>query len=164
MINTDTVYVDLHGVLVDFIQAIEKISRKDIYGSGEHLGDWHAPKKVIPNFFQLVDSRDSNWWADMPLYENAHDILDAYSLSGKRRIAICSFPWGNTASYAGVQALVEKHFPKVPLILTQHKHLLAHANTTLIDDSDENIDLFVQHGGNGILWPNKCNSLHALTL
>lgn len=160
MINTDTYYIDLHGVLVDFIQAVEKLSRKDIYGSGEHLGDWDAPKKVIPNFFQLVESRDAKWWEEMPLYPNAHDILSHY---GKNRIAICSAPWGNAAAYTGVKALVKKHFPKIPLIVTYDKHLLAHANTTLVDDKDENIDMFVRHGGNGILWPNKCNSLHHLT-
>ena len=145
------IFVDLHGVLVDFVGQCNTRFDVDIYADPKHHGDWYAPAKVIPDFAEQISVQGDNFWAEMPLLPGAHELLASY-----KDPVILSTLWGNPASYAGTKALIEKHFPDVPFIFADKKHVLA-AGNTLVDDKDENIDQWRRAGGIGIQVPGLMN-------
>ena len=155
LIETDTVkgilFVDLHGVLVDFVAACNTRFKVDIYADPAHHGDWHAPKTVIPDFHKRVSNQSWLFWSGMPLLD--------YDLPPEA--VILTTPWGNGAAYEGTVELVRKHFPNNKVIFTEDKSVLAKGNT-LIDDKDENIQAWRDAGGVGILHPGIMNSGHSL--
>ena len=148
------IFVDLHGVLVDFVSQCNTTFDVDVYGDPKHHGDWHAPKAVIEEFAARVSSQDAEFWSEMPLLPTAFELLN-----GLEDAIILTTPWGNAASFAGTKALIERHFPATPYIFSTQKHVLALGNT-LIDDKEENIEAWNKHGGKGILYPGLMNRLH----
>lgn len=140
-------FVDLHGVLVDFVGQCNRTFGVDIYADPKHHGDWQAPAKVITNFAERVSAEGEEFWATMELLPFAlpEDAI------------ILTTPWGNAASFVGTKKLIEKRFPDTPYIFADKKHVLA-AGNTLYDDKDENIDSWRLHGGIGILVPGLMNS------
>ena len=146
-----TTFCDLHGCLVDFVGQCNKTFDVDIYSDPAMLADWHAPAKVIEQFVDRVSCQDATFWSEMPLLPNAHKVL-----ASVKDPIILTTPWGNAASYAGTRALIEKHFPDTPFIFADKKHVLA-AGNTLIDDKEENIDMWRRAGGIGILHPGLMN-------
>ena len=148
------IMIDLHGVLVDFVGHCNKRFDVDIYADPSMLGDWHAPAKVIPDFARRVGEQEAEFWRYMPLLPDAHKLLASLD-----NPIILTTPWGNAASYAGTRTLIQKHFPATPFIFADKKHVLA-AGNTLIDDKEENIDMWRRAGGIGILHPQLCNRRH----
>lgn len=144
-------FIDLHGVLVDFVAECNNAFDIDIYADPKMLGDWHAPRKVIPEFGTQVDALPAAFWESMPLLPDAHAILAGYD-----NPIILTTPWGNAASYIGTVDLIRKHFPNTPYIFSKTKWHLA-AGNTLLDDKEENIARWRRHGGVGILHPGLMN-------
>ena len=148
------IFIDLHGVLVDFVAQCNTRFNVDVYENLNNHGDWHAPAKVIPDFVQRVSEQEAEFWETMPLLPEARKLL-----AGVDDAIILTAPWGNAASFAGTKALIEKHFPHTPYIFATKKHVLA-AGNTLIDDKEENIDMWRRAGGVGILYPSLTNRKH----
>ena len=147
-------FVDLHGVLIDFVGQCNERFDVDIYSDPKHHGDWHAPAKVIPDFVRRVSEQEAEFWATMALLPKAHELIANFDSP-----IISTTPWGNAASFVGTKALIELHFPDTPFIFADKKHVLA-AGNTLIDDKEENIDMWRRAGGVGILHPGLMNRKH----
>lgn len=145
-------FLDLHGVLIDFVGQCNDTFDVDIYADPKHHGDWHAPRHVIRNFGERVSRQPASFWAEMPLLEGAHAILEAHD-----NPVILTTPWGNAASFVGTRALIERHFLNVPYIFAMDKTPLAKGNY-LLDDKEENIDAWNLAGGIGILHPGVMNN------
>jgi len=58
-------FIDLHGVLVDFIGSCNKTFEVDIYSEDKYHGDWHAPHKVIEDFVSKIDRQPDLFWESM---------------------------------------------------------------------------------------------------
>ena len=144
-------YIDFHGVLVDFVGAVNELYGVDIYADKKNLGNWHAPS-LLPDFYNVINNQDADWWASHKIIPNARVLIQVYKPD-----AILSTLWGNAVSYEGVTRILAKEFPDLPVIFTDHKHLLAKGNT-LIDDKDENIEAWRKAGGIGILNNGVMNS------
>lgn len=147
------IFIDLHGVLVDFIGQVEKVTGIDIYSDTKNHGDWHAPSKVIPDFRKIIDSQPIEFWETMPILEDGVEMLNGYG----RNCVILTTPWGNGASYVGTDRLIRKFFPDVPHMFAHNKHCIATGNM-LIDDKDENVNAWIENRGRGILYPRIWNS------
>jgi 5'(3')-deoxyribonucleotidase len=58
---------------------------------------------------------------------------------------------------------LDRYFPQLPrskIMLGKAKYLMARRNHILIDDYDNNVDSFIEHGGKGILFPQPWNTAH----
>ena len=135
-------FIDLHGVLADFLTPLEKLFGVEI----DCQGVWSAPIDNLPNFASVVSAQNSEWWATLPVYKDAYSLIAQYKPD-----AIVSTLWGNTAAYEGTSLLLKEHFPHIPVIFTPHKYLLAKGNR-LIDDKAETINAWRVSGGVGILY------------
>lgn len=153
-----TVFLDMDGVLVDFVGAVN-----------ERMG---IPKDTISTKWNWVedyghtfDDVDSwcttNFWKNLDWMHDGHDILRLVTSTFKPdQIYLLTTPMPNPDSYTGKALWIEKHLPeyKKRLIITQTpKCLFATSNTLLIDDKDENIIDFAVAGGQSILVPRPWN-------
>ncbi|RKY06079.1 MAG: hypothetical protein DRP65_12230 [Planctomycetota bacterium] len=159
------IFLDLDGVLVDFVGGIHRAFGKEYsYNS--------APIKW--NFFEhwspKVHSCDINractvdFWANLDWMCDGREILRKIDeeLDVSDDLFLLTCPMHNPQSWTGKRLWVERHIPHLVdrLIVTPaFKGIFASDNAVLIDDKDENIAKFVEAGGRGILVPRPWNEL-----
>ena len=101
------------------------------------------------------------FWESLPwtytgqiLYDSLEDICDP--------VILTSPPWSSPNAVDGKTAWIKKNTPKIwkekRFAFASNKFYFAHADTLLIDDKPENVELFVEAGGNAILYPAPWNS------
>lgn len=147
------IYVDVHGVLVDFVKQCEIYFNADIYSDPQYEGDWYAPQKVIPDLLQKIERAGDGFWSEMPLTPWAHDLIALCAEYGQ---VVLVTSGECPSAYHGVCELVEREFD-IPLFTGEHKWALAQSDAVLIDDKESNIESFDDNGGHGILFPAPWN-------
>jgi len=116
------------------------------------------------------DGVDQAFWENIEPTPEANDIVElVINQFGIDRIAVCTlypvkhgYPWERIHEcYLGKVNWLKKHFPELitHFCLTPSKWFTASPWSLLVDDSDDNIDEFVEEGGNGLLVPRPWNSL-----
>lgn len=87
--------------------------------------------------------------------ENIHDIDNNYNASIEKILSNIVYE-----SVHGKIEWIHKHLPqyKYQFLIGNTKYFCANTNHILIDDYDKNIELFVSHGGIGILLAKTWNS------
>jgi len=109
-------YIDMDGVLCDFIGAVHKHPNKENYSSNKY--------DMIPDIYKdLPPMKDA-----ISSFESLWEVFDVYILS--------TAPWMNPNAWIHKKDWVEKYIPKAKrrLILSHHKNL--NKGDFLIDDSD----------------------------
>ena len=160
------VFLDMDGVLVDFVGGINKV--------------FSLPKEFPPpkadglpqwNWFENygLTSREVNAVCDIDFWANLewmHDGKQIFKYIEERvdqsNIYLLTTPMPNPGSGTGKMLWVNKHLPRYSerTIITQApKSIFAGLDRLLIDDKDENVTEFVAAGGQGILVPRPWNEL-----
>lgn len=181
MINQKpAILIDMDGVIVDFVHGALRAHAGNI-SLARHLdywinsGRWPKREWFIPKvlgiteeyFWEIIDQIPYFWEALEP-YECATDlIIGCQQIVGKENVFLCSVPSRNPESASGKLKWLANWGIKIGFdsaalrrqyILTPKKHLLAHYNKILIDDSDTNCHSFVAHGGAACIYPRHWNS------
>lgn len=160
-----TIFIDLDGVLVSFLE-----SACPIFGTTleELMERW--PAGVWPmdevlgitanEFYEKIEAQGPEYWANCKPYPWTDELWNMCE-----KIAptfILSTPTYDPSCLAGklmwLQRWKGKGFRNY--ILTPHKERCARHDRLLIDDRDDNIKSFCEHGGRGILFPAHTNSKH----
>ena len=150
-----TVFLDMDGVLVDFMGAVCEIIGK-------------IPPPSVYHFFEEEReevNRQCNmaFWINLDWMHDGHDILRAVvKRFDPKSIYLCTAPMPNTETASGKVKWIEKNIPDYLsrwIITPVPKKILANPNSLLIDDKDENIAEFCEAGGQGILVPRPWNEL-----
>lgn len=158
-------FVDLDGVLVDFVGGVNK--------SFNLPTEYPPPKNGLPQWDwfkhygitgkQVNDICTSDFWANLEWTLDGHEILRTIvEYVGSKNIYLLTCPMPNLESASGKARWVGKYLPfyNDRLIITRApKQLLAGPNRLLIDDNDSNIEDFIRAGGKGILVPRFWNLL-----
>lgn len=167
------VYVDLDGVLADFIGsacALHGVPISDLpAGKWDVIEDLCKIKNISQNTFW--NGLGSKFWASILPTPECFDLIHDLSFHfGLENIKICSSP-SNGDSLKGKHEWVKSHFPSIMkhrnYHYCYHKEELASPNRILIDDKIENCHLFHANGGKTIVWPNHwnnyndCENVHA---
>lgn len=105
-----------------------------------------AKLEQTPNFWLNIEMYP---WA-MDMYNKFTKVYDVYICSSPSRDPNC---WAQKIEWLAQNMKIKSS----RVILTNHKYLLAKENTTLIDDSINNIIKFQEHGGQGILFEQPWN-------
>ena len=154
-------FVDMDGVLVDFVVGIEKYYGIDLTEILKK-GDWDfvkylsIPKKLFWN------GLSEEFWAKLPWTNFGEDLIDIVEERfGVENVCLFSTPTLSPNSLSGKYRWILKYLPqyKRRFLLGPPKSFCAHGKSLLIDDRDVNIDLFRKAGGVGILVPTKNNRL-----
>ena len=113
-------YIDMDGVIVDFVSAFPKVSK-------ETLKEYVNDKDEIPNIFSLMEPMPDAIESVKFLAEH----FDVYILS--------TAPWDNPSAWTDKLNWIKKHLPEIGykrLILSHNKHL--NQGDYLIDDRTAN--------------------------
>lgn len=155
-----TVFLDLDGVLADFVGGAlathgHSLPRREVrWGFMEQIGF----KESDPAFWEPFNRE---FWANLPPTKECHDLLAAVEcIAGRDRISILSSPCMTPGCLDGKRDWIARHLPPGYLkrtFLGGAKHLLAHPKAILIDDYELNTSAFTTHGGTSILVPRPWN-------
>lgn len=159
-----TIYIDMDGVLSDFVQGA-----LDLFQQPDALSDWplgsHRVAQVLgvsgTEFWKRIDASGSSFWSELAPYPWVAELLTL----------VDSYPWYilTSPSRDGSSADGKMQWMRRYLgddfrryLISPQKQLLANSNSILIDDLDPNIERFETAGGTGILFPRKWNANHRL--
>lgn len=163
-----TVFVDMDGVLADFVGGVAKLFRADPY---ELRRTWPAGDYDIcrvlgirkQDFWERITLAGSRFWENLEIESGAEKIVSLTTgIVGKRRVFIVTQPSLDSSSVLGKKRWMERHigWNYNNYIFCSRKELLARPGTLLIDDNDLNCYKFRQAGGQACIWAQPWNSKH----
>lgn len=152
--------LDMDGVLTDFNLQMSKAHYIDLPAQWP-VGEYDLAKVwgLTPAQF-WTPANFVEFWSEMPWMSDGATILNlCIQRFGVENICICTSPSASAFSAAGKVIWLQKNLPqfKRQFMMTPVKHFAAHPNTVLVDDSDKNIDAFINAGGVGITVPRPWN-------
>lgn len=161
MINT--VYLDLDGVITDFVGGVCKAFGK-VNPYPKETRDysfWNAWPEIP---FKDVDAIcNQEFWHNLEWVDDGRDTLRAImGTLGLENVYLVTMPMPNLESASGKMMWINDNLPIYlgqTIITTKDvsKSLLAKPDTLLIDDKDENVDGFREAGGKALLVPRPWN-------
>lgn len=151
------IYLDMDGVLVNFWgKSCELLQIDKTYNESLSELGFETPKEFWNKMKQFEESE--MFWPALEEYTWTQDLLKKVKDSGATWYILTSPSLSEYSSKGKVQKLQQmfgRHFKNY--VITKHKHLLAKPNTLLIDDTEEKVDKFIEHGGQAMLFPQSWN-------
>ncbi|HID21142.1 MAG TPA: hypothetical protein EYP14_01900, partial [Planctomycetaceae bacterium] len=162
----DRIFVDMDGVLSDFVSAALALhGRLDALPTWPP-GVWDLSRVLGRSSAEVwggIARRGEDFWATLPPYPWADELIRLVRQFAP--FTILSSPSNQPSCLSGKMIWLQKHFGPGfrDFLIGPPKHLCASPGAVLIDDSDENIARFRQHGGRAVLYPQPWDANHALT-
>jgi len=120
----------------------------------KHTGIYRSVK----DFWSMFE-RD--FWANLRPFDHMYALIEICSqVVGSENVAICTSPTKCGECHAGKLDWIEKYMPEHmsrQYLMTPRKQFCASHGTLLIDDFDQNVQDFRDHGGMGIEFPRPWN-------
>ena len=159
------VFLDMDGVLTDFVTATLKVHDALDLLEGWPPGEFNFAKVLgISNsqFWSKIDALGYRFWAEMPCYDWMDELLEV--VQHHAPFSILSTPSRSPESPMGKVQWLRRHLQPnfKEFLIGQPKYHCAKPDTVLIDDHDSNVDSFREHEGRAILFPQPWNSNHAI--
>lgn len=158
--------VDMDEVLVDFVGGALEAHGWSLgqLEAERPTGQWSIPEVMglgLEEFWFPIHVQGAAFWENLQVHPWIHELIDLVEATSDEWYIVTS-PSELTSSYVGKLNWLKGFFGDDwdRGIITRHKHLLANAHTTLIDDREENIVKFTEAGGKGLLFPTMGGSLH----
>ncbi len=145
------IYCDMDGVLTNFNKAYFDLTGVDI--TGQHFND--------KNFWDPINDAGYDFWVNMEWMPDGNDLWKVIS---KYNPILLSAPSRNNDSRVGKFDWVQRELPGVELILrsASRKREFAAPNHILIDDRPDNIQGWIEDGGEGILHVSATDTIRTL--
>lgn len=159
------IFLDMDGVIVDYVVNLSKLFNVplDVMYSRWPAGVYsvHAALGVTDeNTWKIIDGEPDEIWSTMPQYQWSRKLFDYCKAAGDTYIL--SAPRDCPGCFSGkakwIYEFAGTDFDKIHL--TKFKWHCARYDRILIDDKEQNIAEWEEHGGHGILFPNHGNKLH----
>lgn len=167
-------FFDCDGCLADFESSALKlmgVTKEQLYISlppGRAASYITSPFMMDDDFWGLVD-RTPDFWETIPKTKEADEILSVCKKHFGNEVYLLTKPPRNPLAYAGKAKWVCEHFPKMYryLFVGPKKYAFAHPGSVLVDDNEENCDLFMnppnnKPGGTAVILPRRGNKLYHL--
>lgn len=161
---TERCFLDMDGVLANFVEGVCRAhSRPDPYLDATNFGNFDI--EIIwgmsaRDFWTPCDG--PTFWEDLQPMPDARNIIQAVTKKfGKDNICVLTAPSLSPYCVPGKRKWLKEWFPELKDVLFgSAKQFLAHPNSWLVDDQDNNVDSFLLAKGNGILVPRLWNREH----
>ncbi|MBT5018901.1 hypothetical protein OAF98_01380 [Planctomicrobium sp.] len=166
MILKPIIFLDMDGVLFDFVAAFGKVL--NIPDIEERLTP--GVRNIAPQIgmtkdemWEKISLHGSSFWQEMPEYPWFHELVDLVE-DYSSEWYILSSPARSSDSLKGKLESLKRMFGERfrRYILTPNKRLLAGRNRILIDDYERHCEEFENNGGKAILFPRQWNSHHGM--
>ena len=158
-----TVFLDLDGVITDFVGGVCKaLGKTNPYP--EETRDytfWHAWPDISTKDVDAICNQE--FWHNLEWTCDGRDTLRAVmDTLGLEKVYLITQPMPNLESASGKMMWINDNLPiylGYTIITSREvpKHLLARSDVLLIDDKDENVEEFIGAGGQGLLVPRPWN-------
>jgi len=159
-----TVFMDLDGVLVDFIRGMCRAHKKinPYRGVAPPLESWELADlwNLTPEEFWKPGNEES-FWSELDWTSDGKEILHvAERIAGPENIYLLTSPSLSPSCAAGKMAWVQTEMPNYArrLLIGACKPAVAGPTKILIDDFDSNCKKFHEAGGHVIVAPRPWNS------
>lgn len=154
--NEYQLYVDMDGVITDFISSADKVARENGYSR-----KWAELADRNPNFaWKLINEKGSEFWKNLDWERNGKKLwsyIEKYN-----PIILSAYPWDikdvsvKTEAIIGKKEWINKNigldYANTAIICARdEKQMFANEGSILIDDMKENIKEWTSAGGAGIL-------------
>lgn len=157
--NKKKIFLDMDGVIVDFMEAVYKLY---------NLKDFREWEKLGPEKYSKINKMGEKWWSQMNWTRDGKKLWnylkneDVTILSATPRDSI-----SRPISLEGKKNWLSKNIgssysSKALLVIAVEKQNYASPNHILIDDSDRNIRQWKSKGGIGILHKNTNDTIKQL--
>jgi len=166
------IYLDLDGVLADFTGAACAVHGRPkhlVRGWNWYRDDWGMSDEC---FWHPIETLGSAFYANyVRPFPWAYELLNDVRRYG-HVIILTASPLHPGLAASKVE-WIKKHLGAVPVMTTcgnrdvrpaYLKGLLAGPESVLIDDSDDNTEVFRRNGGRAILFPQPWNALRTLSV
>jgi 5'(3')-deoxyribonucleotidase len=173
------IFIDMDGVLVDYYRSILQHTKSTIT-----YDDWPPGCSDYEHLFRMpygevMKNVGSDFWRDMPCTPWMNFLIELISVHPKtmhaERHILTSPPYVHyhegiepchvADSIKGKLEWILKHasdfYGNGNITFSWMKYVAANTDALLIDDSEHNIDSFVEAGGIGLLVPGLHNRRHA---
>jgi hypothetical protein len=155
----EIVFLDMDGVLCDFIRAAHEVHGRGYVHSEYPKGAWEiADHWGIPvnDFWAGIEAK-YDFWESLEPYPWLNEMLAIARQAGEK-VKLLTSPSNSPLCYYGKRAWCDTHVPRdIELIICKSKALLATPNRLLIDDGDHNMKPWLAAQGDGILFPQPWN-------
>jgi len=159
MNNKYEIYVDMDGVLCNFLQAASKLT-------GEKLRFHHDWEKIKHTAWRQIAEEGSKFWAYLPWMQDGKELWE-YVKPYKPNI-LSAYPQASANRWYAERGKVQwintelTGYNNINIVRGQDKQKYALKNAILIDDAKRNIDQFTEAGGIGILHKNTKHTIFKL--
>ena len=165
------VFLDMDGVLVDFIGGLHRalgvsydpnkypypVSKYEMF---EDLCYRTEGRVSMDNLYRACDPAE--FWSNLEWDPMGKAIRTAIlvEMGSWNNVVICTSPMATPDAWKGKVEWLNRNIPEVKniSITTAPKHLYAKAGHVLIDDKDSNVAQFKEHGGAAFLVPQPWNN------
>lgn len=166
----DHIFVDMDGVLFDFVTAalwahnfhgLDRDKFMAAWPAGEGWCFWERLGVTEETFWKDIANLSDFWTKDVIPYPWAQMLIHACQQYGPVHL-ITKPPAEDPAAWTGKYLAAQKYFPGLPIIMQQgDRSLLAGPGRLLIDDNESNCTQWMVAGGRAIVFPQPWNSAHA---
>lgn len=151
------IFLDMDGVVADFVKAACAAHGR----TTDDVSHWDFFTKWGINedqFWEPVNAGGREFWANLEPFPWFDELVGMVK-SADPDFFILTKPSRQASCLAGKLDWIHRHFGKRfrNYIFTPNKSPLAAPGRLLIDDSDENVDGFLRHGGAAYLFPQPWN-------
>ena len=156
-----TVFIDLDGVLVDWVNGMREYvgyppSAYDCFRKDPSTLS-HENMNVIFGGKEFLDKtmreRPPEFWYNLQKFPWADLLIN--SIKAEFNTAFLTKPGKNPHAASGKLQWQLDLYPTIPIVQTADKYLCASPNKVLIDDDSYQLSRFEKWGGLAIKWPNQ---------
>lgn len=156
------IFLDLDGVISDYITPSLKLWDFDPADYPVNCWNtWEALGISLGDYVGMIDKQPTFWREIKPYHWK--DALVGFLDDLDIPWSILTSPWifQHPTMHSDKVAWVREHVGRhVKPHIGDEKFLLAKPGHLLIDDSNAQVESFIAHGGNAVLFPQRWNKLH----
>jgi len=158
------IILDMDEVLTDFVGGALKIhgwQRKD-FEKIHPKGKWSMIETLglsVEEFWEPIHYEGSAFWANLELLPWASDLIHLINDVADEWFLVSS-PSLDESCHTGKIRWARERDLENRLIVTRYKYLFAQPDVLLIDDRASTVNVFIEYGGEGIIFPTLHNGLH----
>ena len=154
-----TCFLDLDGVLADFVAGACKFFGKDIPHSEVK---WDLEQQFGLTRSDFWNPLGKDFWANLPPCPEMGEVIRVVEKHfDPNNVYVASHPCLTPGCSAGKAIWVETHLPRYArrIILVPDKSVFAGDRKVLIDDHDHNCEKWSKAGGTSFLLPRPWNAM-----
>lgn len=161
----DHVFLDMDGVLCDFVSAAMEMHGKFYDAATYPKGEWGIEKVLGISKTQFWKEINGNvgFWESLKAFDHTNQLMTTAYAAGKSVSILTAAARDPSGACHSGKVRWMAHFGRhAPLITCEDKWLLSAPGRLLIDDNDTNCAKWREKGGDAILFPQPWNSLHEM--